>query len=409
MDVPLRYDITKVLKTVERVVPTRFGSIDSVHQAGNDTHRHYAYEAERGPFVVTADDSVFHLTATLTYKARGFFKPPIGPTVSVSCGTSGENPPRILIELATPLSLSPRWRLTSHTSIVRIEPASDSARDRCRVGLMHRDVTDQVIDAARRGLDEQAREHRQHDRPRRSHRACATLVAPARAADPICPTACGSRSAPSVCAWATSTATDARCSVRVGLDARPRIVAGVASLDTAADTVPPLARDTVANGFHILMEGLVDFRTLSRALNAALRGKSVTEQGHTLVVDSLRVTPRLGGRLALTVLFHGDANGLLRLVGTPRHDAAQGVITIPDLDYDLETDSPLINAYSWLKSDGLRALLRERAIASDGPAIDRGRALLLAGLNRKVGDAMTLRATVDSVAVRGLYVQAEES
>jgi hypothetical protein len=39
------------------------------------------------------------------------------------------------------------------------------------------------------------------------------------------------------------------------------------------------------------------------------------------------------------------------------------------------------------------------------PALQRGRELLLAGLNRKLGDAVTLSATVDSVAVRGLAVQ----
>ena len=38
--------------------------------------------------------------------------------------------------------------------------------------------------------------------------------------------------------------------------------------------------------------------------------------------------------------------------------------------------------------------------------LDRGRELLLAGLNRKVGDAVTLAATVDTVAVRGVYVTA---
>jgi hypothetical protein len=37
-------------------------------------------------------------------------------------------------------------------------------------------------------------------------------------------------------------------------------------------------------------------------------------------------------------------------------------------------------------------------------AIDRGKSLLLVGLNRKIGSALTLSATVDSVAVRGIFV-----
>ena len=38
------------------------------------------------------------------------------------------------------------------------------------------------------------------------------------------------------------------------------------------------------------------------------------------------------------------------------------------------------------------------------PALAKGKALLLSGLNRKLGDAVTLSATVDSVAVKGLFV-----
>ncbi|OYV65883.1 MAG: hypothetical protein B7Z72_11980, partial [Gemmatimonadetes bacterium 21-71-4] len=112
-DVPLTYDITKVLRDVERAVPTQFGSLDSVHQAGDDPSRHFAYVANRGPFTAFGVDSVFHLRATLTYRARGYYKLPIGPTVSAGCGTSTNHPPRAVIELATPLSLTPDWHLAA--------------------------------------------------------------------------------------------------------------------------------------------------------------------------------------------------------------------------------------------------------------------------------------------------------
>ncbi|HMA22748.1 MAG TPA: hypothetical protein VKP00_02110, partial [Gemmatimonadaceae bacterium] len=43
--VPLDFDFTAVLRTVERVVPRTFGSMDSVRVAGNDTRRHFAFQA----------------------------------------------------------------------------------------------------------------------------------------------------------------------------------------------------------------------------------------------------------------------------------------------------------------------------------------------------------------------------
>jgi hypothetical protein len=192
--------------------------------------------------------------------------------------------------------------------------------------------------------------------------------------------------------------------VHVGLDAQPRIVTADSEPVVAALPLPPLAADTGAHGFHILLEGVVDYGTASQALSDAVRGAVVTEQGHTVSIDSVTVSAEPGGRLGLAVAFHGDAQGTLFLVGVPRHDAARHGVAMPDLDYDLHTSSALINAYSWLASPALRLLLRDKAILPEAQALDRGRALLLEGLNRKIGDAMTLAADIDSVAARGVYV-----
>ena len=63
-------------------------------------------------------------------------------------------------------------------------------------------------------------------------------------------------------------------------------------------------------------------------------------------------------------------------------------VTVPDLDYDLETDSQLINTYTWLRSDVLRATFRSKAHVPVDPVLARGRELLTEGLNRKIGDAL---------------------
>ena len=314
MDVPLRYDITKVLAVVERVVPTRFGSIDSVHQAGNDTRRHDAYEADRGPFTVVTDDSVFHLIATLTYQVRGFYKPPIGPTVSVSCGTSPASRPRILIELAAPLTLTAKWRLSSKTSIIRVEPATDGPSDRCRVGLFHQDMTQKMVEAARGAVERKLpyidSTIARVDLSGRAQGWWRLLERPIRLSDGVW-LALGPGSA----SPGPRAGRGANAHRRRGPHARPRIVAGALAPDAAVDSVPPLARDTMANGFHILMEGVVDYHTVSRALNAALRGRTVSHDNHTIVIDSLRVTPRLGGK----AVARGDLSW-----GRERHSSAGG-------------------------------------------------------------------------------------
>jgi hypothetical protein len=148
---PLDYDFSTVLSAVDRVVPTTFGSMDSVKMVGTDDHKHYAYAATRSPFNAFADGKLVHLRSTLAYTARGYFKPPIGPTISAGCGSDKEKP-RIEVELSTPLTLNEDWHLASHASLERIEAASTSPRDRCDVSILHYDVTDKVIAAAKEGI-----------------------------------------------------------------------------------------------------------------------------------------------------------------------------------------------------------------------------------------------------------------
>jgi hypothetical protein len=162
--------------------------------------------------------------------------------------------------------------------------------------------------------------------------------------------------------------------------------------------------DTALSGFKIVIDGSVDYETASREITDALHGKQITQAGRSVTIASIVAAPLPAGRIGLTVQFTGDAKGRLRLSGTPKYDQTSRVISVPDLNYDLQTDDRLITAYAWLRSDGLRTLFRDKAQVPVTPVIQRGRALLLAGLNRTIGNVMTLSATVDSVAVSGLYV-----
>src|SRR3954468_17876452 len=120
---PLIYDFDPVLRVVERVVPTTFGSLDSVHQIANDERRHYSFDAERGPFTAQARDSLVYLRATLRYAARGYYNAPTGPTLRGGGGGDSVTRPRVVVEIAAPLTLDSTWHLQSKAMLVSVEPA----------------------------------------------------------------------------------------------------------------------------------------------------------------------------------------------------------------------------------------------------------------------------------------------
>jgi hypothetical protein len=371
---------------------------------GTDTRRHYAFMVDRGPFTVYADGRLVHLRATLAYSARGYYKPIIGPTLSGGCGNGPPSErPRLDLELATPLTLTSDWHLASRVVLERIGPASREPRDRCDVTILHHDVTDHVIDAAREGLVSQLpdidRKIADVDLGDQVHGWWAALSRPIRIGDGV-----WLELAPQRLAIGRVTGRGHTLDIPVTLQARPRIVTATHQPPPSGAPLPPLAHGARANGFHILVDGAIDYASASRAVDAALANTVISQGNRSITLTRVTVVPAAHGRLALAVTFTGDAHGTLRLVGTPVLDAARRAISMPDLDYDLESDNRLLNMYAWVRSDAMRSILRDKADVPVGPAIERGRALLIAGLNRRIGDALTLTARVDSVAVRGLYV-----
>jgi hypothetical protein len=401
--VPLDYDFTAILRVVERAVPKTFGSMDSVRQAGDDDHRHYAFEATRGPFTAFADGRLVHLQATLDYSVRGWFKPFIGPTISAGCGKDPKARPRLIIEMATPLNLTDNWHLASHAQIVRVEPASTLPQDHCDVSILHKDITPRVVEAARLGIIDHLpdidKKVAEVDLKKRFVEWWGLLTRPIRLTDGV-----WLLLGPDRLAMGKVRGTGHTLRVPVTLAASPRILtsADPPRVDTTA--LPPLGRDTTLNGFRITMDGVIGYDAATKAVARALEGRTLTESGRTVRIDTMIVSPASGGRLKLTVAFSGDAHGRLYFLGTPVYNAKKREVLVPDLDYDLKTDDKLISTYAWLKADDLRMTFRQRARFSAGDALDRGKELLLVGLNRTIGDALTLGATVDSVAVRGLYV-----
>jgi hypothetical protein len=369
---------------------------------GDDTHKHYAFQADRGPFTAFADGRLMHLRATIAYTAKAFYKPPIGPTIGGGCGKAGDRP-RIVLELATPLTLTSEWRLQSHARLERIEPASTEQRDHCDVSFLHHDVTARVVDAAKGGISSHLADidHKiaDVDLHERFRGLWALLARPIRLTDGLWLLLDPQRLDIGAVTGAGHVLT-----IPVTLSARPRIVTSNAPPTDTAVTLPPLGHSGSASGFRVVLDGTIDYGAASKVVDLALANKTMTQGGQTVTVVAARITPANKGRIALSVEFKGDAKGTLVFLGTPVLDTVRREITVPDLDYDLETDNQLINTFTWLRSDALRATFRSKAHFPVDTALTRGRELLVAGLNRKIGDVLTLTATVDSVAVRGLYV-----
>lgn len=153
VEAPISYDISSALDSLERAIPRQYGDITNRFQAGTNQRAQFAFAVARTPFSLDVRGRTVSLSTVVEYEARGWYRPVIGPEVSAACGTGGVLRPRIAATLVSSVNISPDWRLRTRTRIGRLEPLTDSTRDRCRVTVFRIDITNRVIDNTRRLLE----------------------------------------------------------------------------------------------------------------------------------------------------------------------------------------------------------------------------------------------------------------
>jgi hypothetical protein len=404
LDIPLTYDLSPVVRALENAVPRKFGSIDERHEVKGQPRMHVAFEASRDPFQVSLDGQTAHLTAILNYAGKGWYKAPVVPEVSGSCGIGGERP-RLRIEVTSPLAITPDWRLRGKTRIGQIEPATEANRDKCRVTVFNINVTDRVIDATRGILEGKRSMVDQKiaslDIRKRFEEWWHLLQRPIPLTDSVWLVI-----NPSAVRMGNTVGVKRTLVTALGFSASPRVTSG-AQPPTVETPLPPLYPAAVGDGLHILLEGVLDYSLASDLLKKALVGKIIEGKGQTLVVKDVRLFGIGGGKLALQVDFRGTVAGRIYFIGTPRYNPATKELFVPDLDYDAGSANLLVKSFEWVKHDDVRDYFRQHAQWPMGDIVAKGREQLAKGLNRDL--APGVRLTADVKAVQGLSVHAQRS
>jgi hypothetical protein len=415
VEAPITYDLSGALDSLERAMPRTYGDITQRLQAGNNRRAHFAYAIARSPFKVNVDGRTVSLSTVVEYEARGWYRPIIGPEISAACGTGGVPRPRIAATLISSAEITPEWQLRTRTRVGRLEPVTDSVRDRCRVTIFRIDVTDRVLDATRRlleqGLARIDEGVARWDSRSRFEQLWRTLQRPVRFTDSVY-----MLMGPYSAQLGPITARRDTVIARLRLVAAPRVVTGPYpnefELMTPMPRLGPMTR--VGDGAHVQMEGTLAYPVARALLRQVLVGRELQQGGRTLRVDDIDVMGIGGGRVALGVTFSGAVHGRLWFTGTPALNRERRELHVPDLDVDVGSANLLVRGFEWLKGEEMRNFLRARARVSEAELIGRLTQMAEQGINRTLtegielsgqvhrAEATSVRASVADLRVRAL-------
>ncbi|MDO8502461.1 MAG: DUF4403 family protein [Gemmatimonadaceae bacterium] len=403
LDIPLTYDLTPVALALEKAVPRKFGNINERNQLANK-RMHIAFEATRDPFSVSLNGQTANISAVVHYKGRGWYKPPVGPEISSSCGIDDERP-RARVAMSSDLQITPAWNLRGKTRVARVVPYSDERRDQCRVTFLNIDVTNRVISATKEVLEKQRpmidRKIASIDIRSRFESWWHLLERPIPLTDSV-----WLLINPSAVRMGQSVGVKKTLVTALGFSASPVVVTGRRP-EATESPLPPLYPAAVGDGLHILLEGVIGYDLATDLLRKHVNGKKIERGGQTFEVKDVRLFGIGGGKLALELLFKGATNGRIYLVGTPRYDPGTNELFVPDLDYDVGSASLLVRGVEWVKHDEVRDFIRSQARWSVGDVMQTGKEQLLKGLNRDLAPGVRLAADVKRV--QGLSVHARRT
>ncbi|WP_186510831.1 DUF4403 family protein [Caenimonas sedimenti] len=334
--------------------------------------------------------------------------PPIHtPLVYGSCGKNGESLRRIDMTLSTGLALTPEWSVSLTPTIDRLDPL-----DRCQVVIPFVEkfnATGRVRDAFKDALTKEFGSI--------NAKVSEELLIEARVRqawkDASMPIQLGESQwltiNPTRVASSTPTFTDRGMDVSLTLEALPMVTLG-SEPKAATSTLPKLEAALPGNMFYVPLPVFADHAYIDTQVQGQI-GDGLTVplgDGNSIRVTSVTVSS-VDTRAVVSVKIRGRYS-LLRdfeltgfLVGTPHVDAVQQTVTMPDLDFTIETHNLLVKLANLFAHDTIRDELRRRLVVDVAPLSEKARGNLREGLNRQAG-VVRLTGTVNDLRLIGLTV-----
>jgi len=290
--------------------------------------------------------------------------------------------------------------------VLRLEPLSHEARDRCLLTMLRIDVTDLVIEETRRRLDEDLRKFDaavQHWPVRgRFVDAWAELQRPIELANGVY-----LEINPYAAQLGSVGAEGDTVMARLRLIASPRVLG---SAPTGGNRpLPPLqTAENIGPGAHVIVEASFTYPVATALLRDALVGKRFEEEGHRIQIRDVELAGIGGGRVALSVTLAGRVQGRLYFTGTPSLDPVRREISVPDLEFDVGTAQMLVRGYGWLRGVDLRDFLRERARLPESEAVGKLRGIAESAINRTLAPGVSLSGRIHDARAMSVRTTSRE-
>jgi hypothetical protein len=140
------------------------------------------------------------------------------------------------------------------------------------------------------------------------------------------------------------------------------------SIPPANTVIPTFTRiSETSDSLNLYVHSLLRFDMVNDFLNKELLDKPIAAKGFSTTIKHVRVFGMPDNALGIELKVKGDIDGTLYVRGTPSYDSATSTITMHNFDFDINSESTLLNSADWLLHSTALDLISEKLKVSLAP------------------------------------------
>ena len=404
MYIPVKIYLKPLLASMDSSTPKEFTSEKWPQFYQSSCDFRYMYRFIRSPFNFTCTNNSVNISFRGYYQIAGSkslcaFNKQIAPWVTGSCGFGEESLRRVDLNINSTLQFLGNHQVRTTTTLNRITPI-----DKCQVTLMQSDITQQIMDSIRSSIELYSKNFDQfvfdlNNNPLLSSWRTGSKVLPVASYGFV-------NLKPTQLNLGPFNYHRDTLSFSIGFTGTPVFSSDSTRIATTSK-LPPVTTNNTSGIIDTYLDAIYEYKTFNRILNDSLGNKPFTVEGKTFVIKDVHLKGTDEGKVRLDLSFTGYKTGTLSLTGTPVLDSVNQVLSMPDINFSIESRDMLVNIAKGLLRKKVMRELKNQSVLDLRELINRNRDSIAKRLNQQVTEWMSTRGSLQELRLVGILSTAD--
>ncbi|ULQ52918.1 DUF4403 family protein [Flavihumibacter fluvii] len=402
LNLPVKIAIRPFLVQAEKLAPKEITSTGWPDYINSSCDFRYKYRFVRSAFQFSCTNNRISVTMNGNYQIAGsktvcVMNQAVYPWVNGSCGFGNEPMRRVNINLVSDLQFTPDYHLQTFTRTGNVLPV-----DKCLVTVFKNDVTPQILDSIAASVNAYGKNIDAMIRALNFDSSLLPIAEKAGKKIPLSTYGYLNLNANELNLGPVNFAADT-LSFIAGISCFPEISSDSINYSISRH-LPPLKGNIVGNGFTLHANAIYDYNTIDTLLTRTLRNREFDVKGEKIKIADVKVRGLDNYQVEFRISFIGSKKGTLFLKGSPELDILTQTITVPDLEYDLNSSSITLQLGKTFFNHQILENLRKQAKVNVAELYLKNKSRIDAQFNRKVTEGINLTGGTTQLRLTGLVI-----